>query len=380
MKKIIIAPDSFKESLSAAEVAEAIEAGILNVNPGIRTIKLPMADGGEGTLAAVRAFIDARKHKRPVNNAVGRAVEACWLQLADQRTAMIEVAQAAGLEQLKLTERNPLITSSFGVGQQIRQALDAGNQTIIITLGGSATNDCGAGLLQALGADYLDAQGQTVHACGGNLNRIRKIDLSNLDSRLTQADIRLLCDVSNPLCGDNGASAVFAPQKGAREQDVARLDANLKHFSRLLEKHAGKSVYDVHGAGAAGGIPAALLAATDAGICSGIDYLLTLADFSKHLSGADRVITGEGKIDSQTLNGKVIAGICGRSKAADVPVIALGGCVDISQRQLDQLGLSAAFSICNRPMTLKEAFQQTKTNLIKTTESIIRLLSQKKPE
>ena len=377
MKKILIAPDSFKESLSAMEVANAIETGILNVNSQITTVKLPMADGGEGTLEAIQSFVDASRHTGLIDNALGQPIEAAWLQLTETQTAVIEVAQSIGLAQINLEDRNPLLASSFGVGQHIQQALNAGVKRIIITLGGSATNDCGAGLLQALGAKYWNKNAESVRACGGSLDEISAIDLSNFDPRLADTHITLLCDVSNVLCGEQGASAVFGPQKGATQNDVQKLDDNLKHFSSLLEQTCNKRIHDIQGAGAAGGIPAALLATTEAQIHSGIDYLLDLADFSTHLSEADWVITGEGKIDHQTLNGKVIAGITAKANAAGVPVLALGGCVDINNQQLQQLGLQAAFSICNQPMSLKQAFAQTKANLITTSENIIRLLNLK---
>ena len=380
MRKILIAPDSFKESLSATEVANAIEAGVLNADHSIKTVKLPMADGGEGTLAVIHSLVNAKKHNSIVNNALGSPIDADWLQLTDTRTAVIEVAQSIGLAQLNLEDRNPLLTSSFGVGQHIQQALDAGVENITIALGGSATNDAGAGLLQALGAEYYDNNGQSIRACGGNLNVINSIDFSNLDTRLAQTNITLLCDVSNVLCGEHGASAVFAPQKGASKNDVRTLDNNLIHFSALLEQISNKHIAAVQGAGAAGGIPAALLATTNAQIQSGIDYVLELTQFSTHLSDADWVITGEGKIDHQTLNGKVIAGIADRARVARVPVIALGGCVDINSQQLRQLGLRAAFSICHQPMSLKQALQQTETNLISTSENIMRLILQKDPE
>lgn len=378
MKKIIIAPDSFKESLSATEVTNAIEVGLLKADSRIQTIKLPLADGGEGTLEAILSFSAGCKVSSLVCNAAGQPIECYFLLLEEQQKAVIEIAQSIGLAQLTPQDRNPLHTSSFGVGQQILQALDAKVDEIIITLGGSATNDCGAGLLQALGAQYYGSKGELIHATGGNLNLIDAVELSQLDPRLAKTRISLLCDVTNPLHGNNGASCVFAPQKGATAEDAIRLDDNLKHFSKLLEKECGKTVADIQGAGAAGGIAAALLAVTDAQIDSGIDYLLSLADFFAHLQDADLVITGEGRIDHQTLNGKVVSGVAKHAKQANVPVIALAGSVESSIDSLYDSGITAVFSICAKPMPLAEAFLCTEENLIRTSENILRMLNLKK--
>ena len=376
MKNIIIAPDSFKESLSAVDVADAIEKGLFNVQPNWHTQKIPLADGGEGTLAIIEQYVSCQRKSSLVCNAIAQPINAYFL-LSQHNIAYIEVAQSVGLAQLPEELRNPLESTSYGVGQQISQALEANITEIVLTFGGSACNDAGAGLLQALGAKYFDAKKQLLKAVGGNLIDIHTVDLSELDIRLQSIKFTLLTDVTNPLLGSEGASMVFCPQKGASAKEVIQLEENICHFSQLLENKFNKDISTISGCGAAGGIPASLLATTDAKIQSGIDYLMSLTHFNQHLSQADLVITGEGKIDNQTINGKVISGIIELAKRHKVPVIALAGSIDAKSdlTLLSKKGLTAVFSICPSPTDIPTALKNTAFNLEYTANNIARLFT-----
>ncbi|RYV02961.1 glycerate kinase [Shewanella sp. OPT22] len=377
MKKIIVAPDSFKESLTAKHVAEAVEEGVLAANRHIEVIKLPIADGGEGTLDALSSLITCSEVPNLVSDALGRPVYSHFLLSNDRSTAMIEVAQSCGLAHIPLNLRNPMLTSSFGVGQQIALAIELGVKEIILALGGSATNDAGAGLLHALGAVYLGQHGEEVHVTGGNLTQIKSIDTTSLNPNLNKITFTLLCDVTNPLYGNAGASHTFGPQKGASTQQVAILDNNIQHFAALLEAKFGKPLSNIKGAGAAGGIPAVLIAIGNAKLTSGIDYILKQSQFSQHLQTADLVITGEGKIDSQTLQGKAVSGVATLAKEHKVPVVVLAGTVSTTEdlTPFYQAGINSIFSICQSPMSLETAFSETKNNLRSSSENLIRLLS-----
>ncbi|WP_139489505.1 glycerate kinase [Brevibacillus dissolubilis] len=374
--KIIIAPDSFKGSLSARQLCEAIEIGIHNVEPDAEVISIPLADGGEGTVESLVMATGGQLHQTVVQNPLGNLVQAHFGVLDDGVTAVIEMAQASGLPLISAQDRNPLITTTYGTGQLIRHALDLGFRRFIVGIGGSATNDGGAGMLQALGVRLADSSGNELPRGGQALNRLARIDSSGMDPRVHESTFVIASDVTNPLCGPNGASAVFGPQKGATPFMVSVLDKALSRYADVIAQTTGTNIIDVPGAGAAGGMGAALLAFLGAQMCSGIQLVLEAVRFSEKIQGADLLITGEGKLDAQTLSGKTIAGVASLAKEHGVPVVALCGALELHPAELDQLGITAAFSILNRPATLLEAMRHAGTWTTQQTEQMIRLYRQ----
>lgn len=373
--KVIFAPDSFKESLSAPAVAAALARGFQRVIPQLEAVLLPVADGGEGTTEALVSATGGQLFEQVVTDPLGRPVTAQWGLLGGQTEpmAVIETAAASGLHLLTLDERNPCLTSTFGTGELVRAALDAGVRRFIIGLGGSATNDAGAGFLQALGAQLLDQEGQALRPGGLALSGLQQIDLSQLDPRLASCRFEVACDVNNPLTGIKGASAVFGPQKGADAQMVAALDAALSHFAKLAEPVTGRDFSLLPGAGAAGGLGAALTGFLNAELRSGIDIVLDALDFDSYLNGAQLVITGEGRIDSQTIHGKTPIGVARRAKRQGLPVVAVAGSVSADAAVVYQHGIDAVFSIMQGVATLPQALQEASSNLERTAESIARL-------
>lgn len=373
--KVIFAPDSFKESLSAPAVAAALARGFQRVIPQLEAVLLPVADGGEGTTEALVSATGGQLFEQVVTDPLGRPITAQWGLLGGQTEpmAVIETAAASGLHLLTLDERNPCLTSTFGTGELVRAALDAGVRRFIIGLGGSATNDAGAGFLQALGAQLLDQEGQALRPGGLALSGLQQIDLSQLDPRLASCRFEVACDVNNPLTGIKGASAVFGPQKGADAQMVAALDAALSHFAKLAEPVTGRDFSLLPGAGAAGGLGAALTGFLNAELRSGIDIVLDALDFDSYLNGAQLVITGEGRIDSQTIHGKTPIGVARRAKRQGLPVVAVAGSVSADAAVVYQHGIDAVFSIMQGVATLPQALQEASSNLERTAESIARL-------
>ncbi len=368
--KILIAPDSFKESLSAEKVAAAIAAGFQSVFPAAEIIQLPVADGGEGTTAALVAATNGTLHKKTVSNPLGHPLEASWGELGNGSSAVIETAAASGLDLLPASARNPMLATTRGTGELILAALDQGMRHIIVGLGGSATNDGGAGLLQALGVGLLDKHGEEIPPGGAGLAALHSIDLSQMDARLAHVQFAVACDVDNPLVGEYGASAVFGPQKGADAAMVQQLDANLQHFADLILATTGKDVASIPGAGAAGGLGAAFLAFLPARLQSGIDIVLDAVAFDRHLRGADLVITGEGRIDSQTIRGKTPIGVSKRAKAQGIPVIALAGSVAADAGIVHEHGITALFSVVPGVVTLDAALEQAAGNLYRTARNV----------
>lgn len=312
--KIVIAPDSFKESLTALEVANAIEKGFQEIYPDATYIKIPMADGGEGTVQSLVDATDGQIIKKQVIGPLGHPVEAFFGVLGNGKTAVIEMAAASGLHLVPQADRNPLITTTWGTGELILAALDYKVEHIIIGIGGSATNDGGAGMAQALGAKLLDDKGEQIGYGGGSLNQLVSIDLSALDPRLQQVKIEVACDVNNPLVGPTGAAAIYGPQKGATPEMVNLLDRNLTHYAEIIKKDLSKDVIDIPGAGAAGGLGAGLLAFLSAELKRGVDIVIAATQLEKHMNKADLVITGEGKIDNQTIHGKTPIGVAKTAK------------------------------------------------------------------
>ena len=374
MKKIVIAPDSYKESLSALEVAQAIAAGFRQVFPAAEYVLVPVADGGEGTVDAMVAATGGRKETVAVSGPLGELVEAFYGLTGDGATAVIEMAAASGLALVPPERRNPLLTTSRGTGELIRAALDAGARRFILGIGGSATNDGGAGMVQALGARLLDAQGHELGPGGGALADLDRIDVSALDPRLKACRIEVACDVDNPLTGARGASAVFGPQKGASAEMVQALDANLARLARLVERDLGVAVDTVPGAGAAGGMGAAMLAFFGATLKPGIEIVTAAVDLDTHVRDADLVITGEGRIDFQTVHGKTPIGVARVAKRHGKPVIGIAGSLGADVGVVHAHGIDAVFSVLGKPCTLDEALRDAAANVELTARNVAAVL------
>ncbi|MDA8490327.1 glycerate kinase [Kluyvera sp. Awk 3] len=361
--KIVIAPDSYKESLSALEVASAIEAGFREIYPDAEYIKLPVADGGEGTVEAMVAATQGRVVEVEVTGPLGEPVQGFYGISGDESCAFIEMAAASGLELLPPAARNPLKTTSWGTGELIRHALDLGVTRMIIGIGGSATNDGGAGMVQALGAQLLTANGQPIAPGGAGLSTLATIDISGLDPRLAQCRIDVACDVTNPLVGDEGASAVFGPQKGATTEMVAQLDRALAHYAGQIAQDLDLDVLTLEGGGAAGGMGAALYAFCGAHLRPGIDIVTDALHLDALVADADLVITGEGRIDSQTIHGKVPVGVARVAKRYQIPVIGIAGSLTADVGVVHQHGLDAVFSVLHRICSLDEALAEAGANV-----------------
>ena len=374
--KIIIAPDSFKENLTSLQVATCIEKGIRKVIPAARCVKIPMADGGEGTVQSLVDATRGRIYKKQVIGPLGNKITARYGMLGDGCTAVIEMAEASGLPLVPRHKRNPLLTTTFGTGQLISDALDQGAKTIIIGLGGSATVDGGSGLAQALGVKFLTANGTVIshYGSGGMLAKIARIDVKSLDPRIRKTKFIIASDVTNPLCGSNGAAHVFGPQKGATPAMVKTLDKNLKHFADLIRKDLKKEVSDLPGAGAAGGLGAGLVAFTGARIKRGIDLVMNITGLRQQIKGADLVITGEGRVDFQTAFGKTPAGVAKAAKKLGVPCIAIGGSLADDARGVFAHGISGLESAAARDMNLAEALRASRLHLEFAGERVMRLL------
>jgi len=368
--KIVIAPDSYKESLSALEVAEEIEAGFREVLPDAEYLKLPMADGGEGTVAAMVASTGGSLLKVDVTGPLGEPVKASYGLTGDGNTAIIEMAAASGLALVAANVRNPLKTTSFGTGELIKAALDAGARHLVIGIGGSATNDGGAGMLQALGVKLLDHDGRAIGFGGGNLASLDRIDISCMDPRLKECKIEAACDVNNPLTGPKGASRIFGPQKGATPEMVAQLDDNLGHYANLINRDLQVRVDSVPGAGAAGGMGAALLAFFGAKLRPGIEIVVETVGLEAIVKDADLVITGEGRIDSQSIHGKTPIGVAAVAKRYGKPVIGIAGSLSPDVDVVHEYGIDAVFSVLSQVGTLEEAFTHAAANLRAVSRNI----------
>ena len=372
--KIVIAPDSFKGSLSAAQVADAIEKGIKRVFKDSYFTKVPMADGGEGT---VQSLVDATGGEiiyKEVTGPLGDRVKAFLGVLGDGKTAVIEMAAASGLPLVPEDKKNPLITTTYGTGELIKYAVELGCKHLIIGIGGSATNDGGAGMAQALGFKLSDKVGNDIGFGGGSLPELSEISIDRGGEILEKIEkIQVACDVDNPLCGPRGASAVYGPQKGATPEMVKELDKALSHYADIIRRDLGKDVKDLPGAGAAGGLGAGLVAFLGAELMRGVDIVIEATGLKEKMEGAHLVITGEGKLDSQTINGKTPMGVAMAAKERGIPVIAIGGAVDDSPL-LYRNGFDCLIAIPNKPMTLKNAIEHADELVTDTAERIGRLI------
>ena len=352
--KVVIAPDSYKGCLSALEVAKAMERGVLSVFPSTEVRKIPIADGGEGTVAALVTATNGQLRQTEVTDPLGNKIIAHWGVLGDGRTAVIEMAAASGLPLVPKERRDPRFTTTFGTGELIQAALAEGLPKIIIGIGGSATNDGGTGMARALGVLFLDAAGHEVAAGGGSLAEICQIDTSALDHRLKNTEIVVACDVDNPLCGTRGASAVFGPQKGATPEMVQQLDAGLAKYASCARLATGRDVAEKAGAGAAGGLGAGLMFFTPAQLKPGVEIVLDAVGFSDIVRDADFVITGEGRTDFQTAFGKAPVGVAKVAKTHGVPVFCISGGLGEGADDVLAQGIDAVMSICDRPLSLEE--------------------------
>ncbi|MEF2072900.1 glycerate kinase [Consotaella aegiceratis] len=361
--KIVIAPDSFKESLSAADVAKAIEAGFREVFPDADYVRIPVADGGEGTVEAMVATTGGAIMRQSVTGPLGEPVEAFYGLSGDGTMAVIEMAAASGLMQVEPGRRDPLTTTTYGVGELIRAALDHGSRRFIIGIGGSATNDGGAGMVQALGGRLLDGDGQDLGFGGGALGALARIDVTGMDPRLADCRIEVACDVDNPLTGPKGASAIFGPQKGATPEMVETLDANLSHYAERIAADLGIDVAEQTGAGAAGGLGAAMLAFLKAELRPGIDIVTEAVGLDAAVGDADLVITGEGRIDAQTAHGKTPIGVARVARRHGKPVIGIAGSLSADAGAVHAHGIDAVFSAIDRITAIDEAMAEAATNV-----------------
>ncbi|MCM3706042.1 MULTISPECIES: glycerate kinase [Cytobacillus] len=376
--KIVIAPDSFKESLSALEAANAIERGVKSIFPNAKYKRMPMADGGEGTVQSLVDATNGRVIERTVTGPLGEPVQAFFGLMGDGKTAVIEMAAASGLHLVPPEKRNPLHTSTRGTGELIAAAMDTGVKHIIIGIGGSATNDAGAGMIQALGGKLLDKTGTEIGPGGGSLAELSSIDMSNLDSRLRGVHIEVACDVDNPLTGPRGASAIFGPQKGATPEMVGLLDRNLSHFADVVEHELGKAFREIEGAGAAGGIGGSLLAFLNADLKRGIDIVLEAVNFEDEVKDADLVITGEGRIDSQTIFGKTPIGVAKVAKKHGIPVMGLAGSLSDDSHIVHEHGIDALFSIVPGVISLPDAFKEAEVYMERTARNVAAIIRMNK--
>ncbi|KTT05205.1 glycerate kinase [Pseudomonas oryzihabitans] len=371
--KIVIAPDSFKESLSAAGVASALARGLREALPQAELVECPLGDGGEGTLDAVLAATGGEVRQAQVTGPLGEPVKARWGWLAEERTAFVEMASASGLELVPKARRDVLAATSRGTGELLRAALDAGAERLVLAIGGSATNDGGAGLLQALGVRLLDEQGQELVPGGASLAQLGRIELTDLHPRLADVEMIIAADVDNPLCGPQGASHIFGPQKGASPDQVCQLDEALAHFATITAATLGRDFKDRPGAGAAGGVGFAALAFLQATFRPGIEVVAELVGLEAALQDADLALTGEGRLDGQTLRGKTPAGVLRLARRHGVPVVAVAGSLGEGYDALYDQGLTAAFSLVPGPLSLDEALTQAEVLLERTARDIGRL-------
>ncbi len=373
--KIVLAPDSFKESMTAKETCIAIEKGFKKVISNLECIHVPMADGGEGTTQSLVDATNGKFYTVEVMGPLGEKRDARFGILGDGKTAILEMAAASGLELVPKEKRDATITTTYGTGELIKAALSKNVETILIGIGGSATNDGGAGMVQALGGKLLDKDGNEIGFGGGELSKLDRIDISNLDNRLKDVKIIVACDVQNPLTGPAGASHIFGKQKGANEEQRELLDKNLKHYAKIIRRDIGKDVENIPGAGAAGGLGAGLMAFLSAELKKGVDIVVEYSKLEEKLQGADLIITGEGSIDGQTRFGKTPYGVAKTAQKYNIPVIAFAGNIGKDIDVLYDYGFTAILPILPRVESLENAIANGKENIEYMSESLGRVIS-----
>ena len=373
--RVVIAPQSFKGSVSGPVAARAIQQGVLRVFPEAETVLVPIADGGDGTLDALVEATAGQIFTSRVKGPLQQRVRARWGVMGDGETAVIEMAQASGLALLPYKDRNPRHTSTYGTGQLIKRALDRGYRRIIVGMGGSATNDGGAGMAWALGARFYDSRGRPLLSGGAALSRLASIDVMGLHPALKRTEIIAASDVDNPLCGPEGASAVYGPQKGANASTVRTLDKALERYAAVIKESLGVDVAERRGAGAAGGLGAGLMAFCGGQVRSGIDIVCQVLDFDACLQGADLVITGEGRLDASTVYNKAPVGVARRAAALGIPVIALAGSLGRGFEAVYEHGITAAVCIVDRPISMRVSVARTSEMLTSASERAMRLLA-----
>tara|TARA_R110001583_G_C5668833_1_gene410499 strand:+ start:3853 stop:4977 length:1125 start_codon:yes stop_codon:yes gene_type:complete len=372
--KFIIAPDKFKGSLTGFEFCDAVEEGLRMVFKKAEIFKMPLADGGDGTMEVARHYINGDKVSVTVNDPLFRPIEASYLYSKGTGIAYIEMAEASGLKLLKDEESNCMYTTTLGTGELIVDALEKGAKEIILGIGGSATNDGGMGMASALGYRFLDEDEEELKPIGGNLAAIRKIDDSNKNPKLNGVMVKVACDVTNPFYGQNGAAYVYAKQKGASDNEIVLLDQGLNNFAKIIERQFHIDLQEVDGAGAAGGVGGGALIFLKGDLISGIDMVKELSGFDTAIEGADWIITGEGKLDEQTLSGKTIDGVITSANLKQIPVAALCGSVSISIAQQQAFGLEYVASIVRGVGTLQEAMAKSHDNLVNSTYNFAKLI------
>jgi glycerate kinase len=372
--KIVIAPQAFKGSISALDAATAMSRGVLRAVPDAETVVVPVADGGDGTLETLVEGSGGEVRTSTVTGPLGEKIEAQWGAMGDGTTAVVEMARTSGLALLPVDERDPLNATTFGLGEAIRRALDAGFRRFIVGIGGSATNDAGAGMAQALGVHLLDRTGLELQFGGAALARLDRIDPAELDPRAGESQFLVASDVNNPLTGPEGASAIYGPQKGATPEMVEQLDTALLHFAGIAHRDLGADVKDVPGAGAAGGLGAGLLAFLGAQLRPGVDIVLETVDLESRLEGADLVITGEGCLDHQTVYNKAPIGVAAMASRQGIPVVAIAGSLGERFADVHHHGIDAAAAITCWPMTLEEASSKASELVESVTEQVLRFM------
>ncbi|WP_445738353.1 glycerate kinase [Mariniflexile sp.] len=355
--KIVLAPDKFKGSLTGTQFCAAVEEGINEVLPNTEIVKLPLADGGDGTIEILEYHLKGKRIKVKVNDPLFRDIEASYLYMDSIKTAFIEMAEASGMYLLKKEEQNCFNTTTLGTGELILDAINKGAKSIVLGIGGSATNDCGMGMATALGYKFEDEYGKELMPMGKNLSQVRVINSNDVMGALKSIDFKVACDVTNPLYGKEGAAYVYGPQKGASPDEIEALDEGLKNMSKLFKKQFDRDVQNIKGAGAAGGMGAGTLIFLNAELKSGIDLVKSLMAFDKKIKGADWIITGEGKLDSQTLSGKTIDGVITSAKKQSIPVAALCGSISLSKKEADALGISYTDAVMGKAKSLDDAMQ-----------------------
>lgn len=375
--KIVLAPDKFKGTISGKAFCEIVENGIKRAYPSAICLKLPLADGGDGMIDILDDQLKANRITVTVNDPLFRPVSASYLWVAATQTACIEMAEASGIKRLEPQEQNCMLTSTFGTGELILDAINRGAKTIILGIGGSATNDCGIGMAAAVGYEFLDENKNSVTPIGENLSRITYIDASPANSKLDGITFQVACDVSNPLYGADGAAFVYARQKGASAEDIIHLDKGLENMAQIFQHQFKIEVQNIAGSGAAGGMGAAALVFLNAQLNSGIDLIKKLVDFDAKIKDADWIITGEGRLDRQTLSGKTIHGVLASAQAQNIPVAAICGAVELSISEQETLGLAYACSTMRHVCTIESALASSTQDLENAAYNFANILKQK---